>query len=131
MVLSRMIKLMLLGRVSNQRSAGSKLRFLELQQIDGRPIQIVCNYARLEDQCSESVYQDFLHSTIRGDIYSKLSKALSCRANHCRLQRSPVQDKQRRAFIASHRASETARTLSTSLPYYALGSGDKNPQPPS
>jgi len=81
------LKLMLLGRVSNQRSAGLKLRFLELQQQDGRPIQIVCNYAKLEDQSSEQAYQDFLHNVRRGDIYSKLYRVLCCRANHCRLQR--------------------------------------------
>lgn len=87
MVLSRAIKLMLLGRVSNYRTAGVKLRFLELQQQDGRPIQIVCNYARLEDQTSEQFYQDFLHSVRKGDICSKPSRSLCCRANHCRLQR--------------------------------------------
>lgn len=87
MDLSTIKKLMLLGRVSNQRSAGLKLRFLELQQQDGRPIQIVCNYARLEDQSSEQAYHDFLHSVRRGDIYSKLSRELCCRANDCRLQR--------------------------------------------
>lgn len=66
-------KLMLSGRVVNQRAAGFKLHFLELQQQDGRPIQIVYNYSRLQDQSSIAAFRDSISTIKRGDIYSEPS----------------------------------------------------------
>lgn len=68
---------MLLGRVYNHRSAGMKLLFIDLQQ-EGKSLQIVCNYAKLQGQPSEDEYQSFLHSIQKGDIYS-----VSCLLQNC------------------------------------------------
>ena len=60
---------MLIGRVYSHRSAGMKLLFIDLHQ-DGKSIQIVCNYAKIQGQASEADYQGFFYRVQRGDIYS-------------------------------------------------------------